>query len=159
MIEFVIAEVSVAGGLLGISPIPGRTRHYGADWPRLRDWRPGLVITMTPLSELARVGAGSLPGDLTNAGILWAHVPVANFGVPSDAEAAVWPAVQAQALGLLRSGGRVLVHCFGGCGRSGMAALRLMVAAGGEPECALHRLRAARACAVETEAQRLWAVA
>jgi protein-tyrosine phosphatase len=59
----------------------------------------------------------------------------------------------------LRSGGRVLVHCFGGCGRSGMAALRLMVAAGEGPESALHRLRASRACAVETEAQRLWAVA
>lgn len=159
MIEFVISEVAVAGGLLGVSPIPGRTRHYGADWPRLRDWRPGLVITMTPLAELARVGAGSLPGDLAHAGIGWAHVPVADFGVPSDAEAMVWPDVQAQALAELHGGGRVLVHCFGGCGRSGMAALRLMVAAGEDPDIALTRLRAARPCAVETEAQRLWAVA
>ncbi|MBR9844091.1 MAG: protein phosphatase, partial [Rhodobacteraceae bacterium] len=49
------------------------------------------------------------------------------------------------------------VHCFGGCGRSGMAIMRLLVEMGEEPEAALARLRAVRPCAVETEAQRLWA--
>ena len=51
----------------------------------------------------------------------------------------------------------MLVHCRGGCGRSGMAVLRLMVEAGEAPEEALARLRAVRPCAVETEAQMDWA--
>jgi len=55
-------------------------------------------------------------------------------------------------------GGKVLVHCMGGCGRSGMAVLRLMVETGEPPHSALSRLRAARPCAVETDAQFDWAV-
>jgi hypothetical protein len=38
-----------------------------------------------------------------------------------------------------------------------MAALRLMIKAGEDPDAALKRLRAVRACAVETDAQLLWA--
>ena len=50
-----------------------------------------------------------------------------------------------------------MIHCFGGCGRSGMAALRLMVEAGEDADEALERLRAVRPCAVETDAQLRWA--
>src|SRR5690606_33735699 len=57
----------------------------------------------------------------------------------------------------LEGGGRVLVHCLGGCGRSGMVALRLMIGAGETPEVALRHLRGVRPCAVETEAQLAWA--
>ena len=38
-----------------------------------------------------------------------------------------------------------------------MAALRLMIEVGEDPDAALKRLRAVRACAVETEAQMIWA--
>ena len=54
------------------------------------------------------------------------------------------------ALSALQGKGRVLIHCMGGCGRSGMAALRLMIEAGEAPGAALERLRAVRPCAVET---------
>ena len=64
----------------------------------------------------------------------------------------------ARAKALLAQGGRVLVHCFGGCGRSGMAALRLLVELGEDPDEALARIRAVRSCAVETEAQMAWAM-
>ena len=54
--------------------------------------------------------------------------------------------------------GRVLIHCKGGCGRSGMVALRLMIEAGEAPDEALARLRSVRPCAVETDAQMRWAM-
>ncbi|MDH5531227.1 MAG: protein phosphatase, partial [Paracoccaceae bacterium] len=44
-----------------------------------------------------------------------------------------------------------------GCGRSGMAVLRLMVEAGEPVDVALIRLRKVRPCAVETDAQLAWA--
>ena len=72
---------------------------------------------------------------------------------------AAWPEVSALAAGILSSGGGVLAHCYGGCGRSGMAVLRLMVEAGEDAQAALIRLRAVRPCAVETEAQLAWATA
>lgn len=154
MLEFVIHSLPVAGGTLAITPMPGRTRHYYTDWLRLMDWRPDLVLTMTTQAELDRKGAGTLGADLANAGIGWLHLPVADFGVPLDMD---WPAVRDEVLGTLRSGGRVLVHCFGGCGRSGMMVLRLMIAAGEDADMALVRLRAVRPCAVETDPQLDWA--
>jgi protein-tyrosine phosphatase len=118
------------------------------------DWHPKLVISMTLQAELDRQGAGSLGPDLGNAGIDWLHLPVPDFGVPEDLD---WPAVRDQALGVLAGNCRVLVHCFGGCGRSGMMVLRLMIAAGEPPDAALERLRKTRPCAVETAEQMVWA--
>jgi len=51
------------------------------------------------------------------------------------------------------------VHCRGGCGRSGMIALRLMIEIGEAADDALARLRAVRPCAVETPQQLRWATA
>lgn len=155
MHEFVIHSLPVGGGELAITPIPGRTRHYYTDWLRLEAWRPALVISMTTQAELERKGSGSLGTDLGNAGIGWLHCPVADFGVPDGSWA--WQIVRDRALATLAQGDRVLVHCFGGCGRSGMMCLRLMIAAGEEPDAALTRLRRVRPCAVETDAQLDWA--
>ncbi|MGJ8621287.1 MAG: protein-tyrosine phosphatase family protein [Yoonia sp.] len=155
MIGYSIYSLPVGSGTLAISPMPGRTRHYHADWLLLADWEPDLVLSMTTQPELDRKGAGSLGTDLRNAGIGWLHLPVADFGVPETLD---WDSVRTSALGVLADQGRVLVHCFGGCGRSGMIALRLMIAAGEAPEAALRRLRKIRPCAVETDAQMKWAM-
>ena len=154
MDEFVIHSLTCGGGEIAITPIPGRTRHYYTDWLRLIDWTPDLVISMTSQAELDRKGAGSLGSDLANAGIAWRHLPVMDFGVPVALD---WPSVRLQALDVLAAEGRILVHCFGGCGRSGMMVLRLMIASGEAPDAALARLRAVRPCAVETDAQMAWA--
>ena len=73
--------------------------------------------------------------------------------------AALWPELSALAHDELAQGGRVLAHCFGGCGRSGMVLMRLMVEAGEDADPALARLRDVRSCAVEAKAQRIWAAA
>lgn len=154
MQAFAIYGLSVLQGTLAISPMPGRTRHYYTDWLHLLDWAPDLVITMTAQSELDRKGAGTLGSDLANAGIAWVHFPVPDMGVPLDD---IWPEARDQAMAVLGRGGKVLVHCYGGCGRSGMMILRLMIAAGEEADAALARLRHIRPCAVETDAQMGWA--
>ncbi|EBA13204.1 protein-tyrosine phosphatase family protein [Roseobacter sp. CCS2] len=154
MIEFAIYRLPVGGGDLALSPMPGRTRHYYTDWLHLLDWCPDLVLSMTTQAELDRKGAGTFGLDLRNTGIDWMHLPVPDFGVPDDRD---WPHVRDQVLAVLQRKGRVLVHCFGGCGRSGMMVLRVMVAAGEAPDAALARLRAVRPCAVETDDQMRWA--
>jgi len=154
MIEFAIYRLPVGGGELALSPMPGRTRHYHTDWQHLLAWRPDLVLTTTTQPELDRKGAGTLGADLGKAGIGWLHVPVPDFGVPADVD---WPRLRDEVQAVLAQKGRVLVHCFGGCGRSGMMVLRLMIAAGEAPDAALARLRAVRPCAVETGEQMRWA--
>lgn len=155
--DYRIAEVAQGDGYLGIAPMPGRGGAYAADLNAVLRWGAGMVLTMTTRDELERCGAGALGADLALAGVVWHHLPVADFGAPPPDTAALWPEVSAQAHALLAAGGRVLAHCHGGCGRSGMALLRLMVEAGEDADPALERLRDARPCAVETEGQRAWA--
>lgn len=156
MDDFAIYPFDALGGTLALSPIPGRTRHYGADRDRLLSWRPDIVLTMCEMAELARKGSAGLGEDVVAHGGLWLHLPVADFDVPKTADAA-WEAISRQVRATLGRGGRVLIHCFGGCGRSGMAALRLLVDSGMAPDAALVTLRRARPCAVETDAQMVWA--
>lgn len=154
-----IAELALGNGVLAVSPMPGRGGAYVADLQDLLGFGPALVLTMTTVDELVSKEAGTLPDDLASQGIDWMHLPIADFGAPAAGTAASWPEASARALAVLALGGKVLIHCMGGCGRSGMAALRLMVEMGEEPSAALTRLRAVRPCAVETPEQYGWAAA
>ncbi len=153
-----IRELDVAAGRLALSPLPGRGGDYSGDLQRLAEWAPDLVVSMTSEAEMQRCGAGSLGRDLNAMGRGWAAMPVADFGVPAADMQGLWQELSSRALGVLRAQGRVLVHCRGGCGRSGMIVLRLMIEAGEAPDAALARLRAIRPCAVETKAQMGWAL-
>ncbi|WP_114283863.1 dual specificity protein phosphatase family protein [Candidatus Halocynthiibacter alkanivorans] len=152
-----IAELRLGEGRLGICPMPGRGGDYGGDLLQLLNWAPGLVLTMTSQAELRSRGAADLGADLKRAGIGWHHLPVMDFGSQSERLQQGWAQASTEAHAVLADGGRVLAHCMGGCGRSGMALMRLMVEAGENADPALERLRDVRPCAVETEDQRGWA--
>lgn len=154
---FSITEVPLRAGLAGLSPLPGRQGDYAADLAAVRDWAPALVISLTTEDEMARKGAGGFGGDLQRLGIGWAALPLADFAAPDETLATRWMLIAERASEILDGGGRILVHCMGGCGRSGAAVLRLMIEAGEEPQAALSRLRALRPCAVEKPEQLSWA--
>ena len=155
--EFAIYPINVGAGQVALSPIPGRSGNYEADLSSVLRWSPSIVLTMTGQSELDRVGATNFGSDLGHAGVAWHHLPIVDFNTPSIDVDNLWPDVADQCAKVLAGGGRILSHCFGGCGRSGMMALRLMIDAGEEPRAALTRLRATRPCAVEKNAQFIWA--
>jgi hypothetical protein len=153
----ILYGLPVGHGILAISPIPGAESDYAGDVQHLIDWKPAIVMSLVTEGELATAGAAGMWQDLGNAGTRWEHLPISDFGIPDDAFEAAWPDVSATARRALMGGGRVLVHCRGGCGRSGMVALRLMIEVGEAPDDALERLRALRPCAVETSDQMRWA--
>lgn len=157
MTDFVISDVAAGPGRIGICPMPGRYGAYGLDMAAVQAWKPDLVLSMVESQELAKAGATNLATDLAKFGCGWSHLPIADFATPTGSTLLSWPAASAQVRGIVATGGRVLVHCYGGCGRSGMAIVRILVDMGEPPELALGRLRAVRACAVETEAQMDWA--
>lgn len=153
-----LSALAVGGGTLAIASMPGRGGDYAGDLAVFREFRPGFVITMITSAEMARAGVPHLGSDIQSLGSRWGHMPVEDFGAPDVKSAARWPEISTTARNALKGGGRVLVHCFGGCGRSGMAVLRLMIEIGEEPEDALERLRSIRPCAIETDAQMKWAL-
>ncbi|SEM03413.1 Dual specificity phosphatase, catalytic domain [Roseovarius azorensis] len=158
MSGFVIHALRVGGGTLALAPLPGGGGDYAGDMTHLCDWRPALVISMTTPAEMVEVGAAALGADVQEAGTRWISFPVRDFGIPAPDQAEAWRGASAVARAALAGGGRVLIHCRGGCGRSGMAMLRLMVETGENADDALKRLRALRPCAVETQAQMAWAM-
>lgn len=158
MTDLVLHSLSVGGGSLALSQMPGRDGDYQGDLDFIRDWKPSVVITLTTRAELVTAGAETLGADIRDSGARWVHLPIADFGVPDDAALKLWAKIGPVACAALTGQGRVLVHCFGGCGRSGMVALRLMVEVGEEAVDALLRLRKIRPCAIETDAQMRWAV-
>lgn len=157
MSGFVIFALPVSDGILALAPLPGRGGHYAEDLAHLRDWQPALVITLATAPEMVAHNIGDLGTDLREKGTRWMHLPVPDLGIPDIATEELWHGASDAALSALEGGGRVLVHCVGGCGRSGMAALRLMIEAGEDADAALARLRAVRPGAVETDEQMHWA--
>ena len=153
----ILFAVPAGQGILAISPIPGADGTYAADVQHLIEWKPAIVLCLVTEVELVASGASGLWQDLVSAGTRWEHLPISDFGVPDDAFQEAWPDVSDNMRRALMGGGRVLVHCRGGCGRSGMVALRLMIELGEAPDDALARLRAVRPCAVETNDQMHWA--
>jgi protein-tyrosine phosphatase len=152
---FSITTLPLSRGLLALAPLPGIDGDLGGDLDRIADWHPDLIVTLTEPGEMKALNAGRLPKRMTQRALPWAAFAIPDFGTPPAG--ADWATLGAAVHGILDRGGRVLVHCRGGLGRSGMIALRLMVEHGEDPGAALARLRAARPGAVETEAQLQWA--
>nr|WP_174822805.1 dual specificity protein phosphatase family protein [Ruegeria lacuscaerulensis] len=149
--------MQVGNGTVALSPLPGRGGGYLQDLRAIRDWGPDLVISMTTEVEMLQEGADEFGNDLLDLGIHWVHLPIEDFGAPPPRIKELWGDASVSVEQILLRGGRVLVHCRGGCGRSGMIVLRIMVEGGESPEIALKRLRTVRPCAVETDGQMAWA--
>lgn len=157
MTHLVIHALQVGGGTLALTSMPGGDGDYEGDLETIGGWKPGLVISMTTEVEMLQCRALSFGRDIQSRASRWVHLPIEDFGAPSVDINQRWPQVSAAARQALSGGGRVLVHCRGGCGRSGMIVLRLMVECGENADAALLRLRNLRPCAVETDGQMHWA--
>lgn len=153
-----IYALPVGGGTLAMAGLPGRNGDYSGDLGLFREWQPGIVLTMVTDAELAEVGAPNLGTDIQAMASRWLHLPVRDYGLPPPEVETMWPEASRAVRAALKGGGRVIVHCKGGCGRSGMAVLRLMVECGEDSSDALGRLRRLHECAIETKAQLKWAL-
>lgn len=143
---FPAAELEVGGGVISLSPLPARA----ADLASLKAWGAALLVSLTERHEVPEGFAETV----VEAGLDWMILPIPDFGLPEGPRVAQ---ALPELLARLGAGQRLAIHCKGGCGRSGMLVLRLMVEAGEAPDAALARLRAVRPCAIETEAQMAWA--
>ena len=151
-----IAQLPLRAGLIGLCPLPGRNGDYAADFAEVMRFAPTAVVSLVKVHEYQRHNAPRFVADLAAQGIVQIPFPIQDFGTP---DRQIWPALSARLHATLTGGGRILIHCLGGCGRTGTIALRLMVESGEDPSGALDRLRLVRPCAVETKAQHKWAIA
>ena len=145
------------GGRIGICHLPGRLGNLAEDLAVIRTWRPAIAASMTEQHEMDAAGSGDLGRELGDAGIEWVHFPIRDYGGPDGEGSSAWPDLSTRLHAALDGGNGVLLHCFGGIGRSGMIALRLLTERGRDGDQALAELRAIRPGAVETDEQLAWA--
>lgn len=157
--SFPIAAIEAPPGWIGICPLPGGFGDLQADLAAVFSWQPDTVVTLTERPEMIALGSEDLGRRIEAAGIGWVSLPIRDFGELDSTSAVQWPAVAKGLHRILDKGGKLLLHCRGGLGRSGMIAMRLLVERGETPEIALARIRSKRPGAVETDGQRAWAAA
>ncbi len=160
-----IAEVAVddGPGLIGITICPGKIdphamtgpteRNVDIDVCRIRDWGARAVLTLLEVAEMVELHVTELGAAVESYGMTWIDLPIRDLSIPDAAFEAGWKSAGPRLEAILRDGGRVLVHCRGGLGRSGTIAARMLVELGTPPDAAIARVRAARPGAIETPEQ------
>lgn len=158
-----IDSVSCASGAIGLTFCPGKkgssvfgepwARDLGADLRTLVAWGPIALVTLMEEHELQQLGAGGLGEAAELLGLEWHHLPIQDLGAPDERFERLWTYSGHVLRAHLRAGRRIVIHCRGGRGRTGLLAARLMVELGEDPRRAVTQVRGARDGAIETPAQ------
>jgi ADP-ribosyl-[dinitrogen reductase] hydrolase len=163
-----IDAVSVpgTGGLIGMTICPGKDEYAGlgipsGPWKRdleldlhvIRDWQAQALVTLIEDFEFELLSVPELPEKVREFGIPWLHLPIVDVRIPDRAFEEEWETAGEELRQILREGGRIVLHCRGGLGRTGLVAARLLVEFGMAPHEAIRRVRAARPGAIQTREQ------
>ncbi len=162
-----IDEVSVDGilGIIGITLCPGKIqknaisgsweRDLDADFEVIRAWGATTWVNLLTWEEMGELGVGDLGMVVAHSGtkIRYHLLPIEDGSVPDAKFEKQWESAGSDIRGDILRGGKVLIHCKGGLGRSGTIAARLLVELGAKPSEAIRRVRAARRGAIENAVQ------
>ena len=157
-----IAEVRLeqCGGSLGLTLCPGKkdvsrswNRDLGADLRAIRAWGATTVVTLIEDHEFRLLRIESLADDVRALGMNWVHLPIVDVSIPDSRFEDAWIGDGPKLHDRLDAGEKILIHCRGGLGRTGLVAGRILVERGCAPKSAIQRIRSVRPNAIETSEQ------
>lgn len=158
-----IDTLPLAVGTLGLTFCPGKdgdsltgdhwARDLDADIAAIKAWGADLVVSLMERHEFDLLHVTDLPERVRAHGMDWSHLPIRDVDIPAAPFDSLWDAVRSDILIRLAAGGRVVLHCRGGLGRTGLVAALLLMERGMEAEHAILTVRRARPGAIETDAQ------
>lgn len=160
-----IDSVRIPGitGNIGITLCPGKKIEslFGGTWYRdldtdmqvIKAWGTDALVTLLEDHEFEMMSVCELPDKVRKIGIKYYHLPIRDVSVPNNRFRWEWNRVGPELRAILISGGKLVIHCRGGLGRSGMIAAHLLVEFGTNPEKAIIMVKTARKGAIETPEQ------
>jgi len=164
-----IATISVIDAVIGITPCPGRNqvetgdprwrRDLEADLTALEAWGAFALISLVETHEFSHLGVPKFNEVIHSRNFRWHHLPITDFSVPGEPFQKAWNTQGGDILQYLERGERVVVHCAGGLGRSGMIAAKLLTIFSTPPDEAINLVRAARPGAIQTREQESYVLA
>jgi ADP-ribosyl-[dinitrogen reductase] hydrolase len=168
-LEIAAVSAGPGRGRIGLTLCPGKydpyaatgfwERDLGTDLEAIQAWGAAAVVTLIEEKELGLLRVERLGESARSLGMIWFHLPIADYSVPAGPFENQWHAAGRELRALLRAGRDVLVHCKGGLGRSGTIAARLLIELGTPPQAAIEAVRQARPGAIETRAQEAYVLA
>ena len=125
------------GGEIGMCHCPGRNhvagdgrvwaRDLAADLVAIRGWGAGTLVSLIEEREFAVLGVAGLGGRAQAAGLAWCHLPSTGMQPPDARFEEAWRRHGGHISGVLEGGGRLVLHCAGGLGRTGTLTARLLI--------------------------------
>lgn len=147
-------------GCIGMTICPGKISDsvYGGDWERnleldvaaINNWGADAVVTIMENQEFDLLGIPNFPQVMSSQPYKWFHLEIKDSSIPDHRFEQAWPHFQKMISHILHSGGKVLVHCRGGLGRTGLVVAKLLVEEGLSVDDAIQLVRSARPGAIET---------
>jgi ADP-ribosylglycohydrolase/protein-tyrosine phosphatase len=157
-----IAEVHLEKneGRIGLTLCPGK-KDSSRNWDRdlkedlrvIRQWGATTVVTLIEDHEFKMLGIENFGQEISAHGLDWIHLPIRDVDVPDQLFEDAWALSGKILHERLDAGDRVLIHCRGGLGRTGLVAGRILIERGCNPALAIQRVRAVRPHAIETPPQ------
>lgn len=158
-----IAEIPLGKGAIGLTFCPGKTGDsvFGDPWDRqldidvraLKSWGASVVLTLMEKHELDMLRVPGLGEAMQSADIEWIHLPIRDVSVPDEKFPRVWANLTKDLQRRLVLGERIVLHCRGGLGRTGLVAGLLLLDQGWSANDAIRKIRQVRPGAIETDEQ------
>ena len=156
-----IDELKIPGvtGTIGLTFCPGKKgpssygdyvwdRDLAMDTHSVALWRPDIWLNLMEPQEMIQWGVQALPTSAAQVAKYF-NLPIRDTREPGKRFATGWLEVGPAIHACLRAGGRVLIHCRGGLGRTGTVAAQLLVEFGEQPMAAIRAVRRARKSSIE----------
>lgn len=158
-------DVPTTTGTIGMTLCPGKVQKsaMSGDWARdlntdlgaIQEWGASTLVTLMEPHELEAFKVSALPESIPE-GLAHFTLPIVDGGVPDAQWERTWQQVGPQLRSSLRDGKRIVIHCRGGLGRTGIVTARLLVEFGMDPELAIKTVRKARPGAIENSLQEVY---
>ena len=134
---------------------------YGFTWERstkhdvrqIMAWGAASVLTLMEDDELAALGVDHLQACVKSMGMQWHFAPIRDLSAPGKEFEQAWTATGTTIRRQLAEGKKILVHCRGGLGRTGMIVARILMDFGLSTQEAITRVRQIRPGAIQTREQ------
>lgn len=138
-------ELPVESGALILTPCPGtKDLSLLESLQQLKAQGAVAVVTAINEEEMASKGVEQLGELVQELGMKWFHIVIEDDEAPDATFMAKWQASQSELHQAIANGDKVVMHCMGGSGRTGLLSAHLLLERGWELQDIIRDIQALR---------------
>ena len=147
-------DVAENKAALLLTPCPGtKGTELKASLEQLKALGAEAIVTALNTEEMEKAGVAALSSLAQELGMLWFHQPIEDDCAPGNDFAQRWQTISPKVQAILDNGGKVVLHCMGGSGRTGLLAAHLLLERGWKLDTIKSEVKALRPGAFSKQVQ------